>query len=263
MKKFLLSIAALLLIFYTVKAEKPEKPKFSYNVNVDLTSAYLWRGFYDGGLSLQPSVNLNYGNFTVGAWGNLGSSDWKFNDDTYFFPELDIYLIYYIKQFKVSVTHLHYFDSKYFDFSNGVSLKHEGNTNQTEVMLSYTVSDNIPLSLSWATQLWGGDGYYADSTATTLKRAYSSYLEVAYNFRLPYEINLTTVAGFSPWRGLYTEYEGNFAFNNLSFYAEREFSIEERASIAVFAQEMTNFYNISGDKLKEKLKWAVGISFRL
>lgn len=237
-----------------------EKPSFEYSVGAELTSAYLWRGFNYGGISLQPCAEISYAGFTLGAWGNIGVSDWQFNTESYFSPELDVYLSYSVGGFTASITHLHYFDgSNYFDFSNSNTSEGDGNTNQTEAMLSYTISDGVPLTIAWYTQLWGTDGYYANGDSANLKRAYSSYIELSYDFSLPWDINMKAIAGFSPWRSLYSHYQSNFAFNNISVRLEREFEIGDVCTLSAFAQPMFNLYDAKNFAYNTNFMWAVGM----
>lgn len=56
--------------------------------------------------------------------------------------------------------------------------------------MSYRVSDKIPLSLLVAFRTFGRDGYYeaigreGDKAKMELKRAYSTYIQLAYDFDL-------------------------------------------------------------------------------
>ena len=74
--------------------------EFAWNVSADLASSYLWRGQYLGGLSFQPEVSIGFEgehtSLSVGAWGNVGMSDWKFKknsanpaENSYFVPEAE------------------------------------------------------------------------------------------------------------------------------------------------------------------------------
>ena len=101
-KKVLVLVTALLAVVFSAKAEV----EFAYEAGADLVSAYIWRGMYNGGLSLQPEGLVGFDakdgaiQFRAGAWANIGASDWKFrkdgveipdvyNPNTYFVPEVD------------------------------------------------------------------------------------------------------------------------------------------------------------------------------
>ena len=106
MKKIGIVFLTLLMVTSTMNAEV----EFAYEAGAEVVSAYLWRGQYNGGLSLQPNVSIGFEgektSLSVGAWGNIGASDWKFvsklpktddyNPNTYFVPELDIYVMFNI-----------------------------------------------------------------------------------------------------------------------------------------------------------------------
>ena len=68
---------ALLLVAPQMKAVE-----FAYEAGAEVVSAYLWRGLYNGGLSLQPDLEIGYdgehSSLRVGVWGSVGASDWKF-----------------------------------------------------------------------------------------------------------------------------------------------------------------------------------------
>ena len=104
MKKVLVLAAAIMAVVLSAKAEV----EFAYEAGAELVSSYIWRGQYNGGLSFQPDLEIGYdGKHTslrIGAWANVGASDWKFqkgmatymdgdteiNPNTRFVPEVDI-----------------------------------------------------------------------------------------------------------------------------------------------------------------------------
>ena len=74
---------------------------FAYDAGADIVGAYLWRGQYLGGLSFQPNLAVGYdgekSSLRIGAWGNVGASDYMFRKDagdgkgfTRCVPEVDI-----------------------------------------------------------------------------------------------------------------------------------------------------------------------------
>ncbi len=269
-KKILVVLMCLAAMSATSDLRAESKHEFEYSVGAELTSAYLWRGARFAGLSFQPCAEMSYAGFTLGAWGNVGASDWKFTSDTYVVPELDVYLSYSIAGFTASLTHIYYFDSKYLNFNNAAD-----NWTQTEAMLSYTVSERIPLTLSWYTQVGGRDNLYdyvdaegneyvdtdgsgeiEDAEITDWKRAFSTYVELSYDFSLPWELNLNAAVGVSPWRSFYSDYENKFVVNNLTLRLEREWDMDDVCSLSAFVQPMYGFSN-SADF--SGFNWAVGM----
>lgn len=264
MKKTVLLLAACALSMMSVRGETT----FELEAGAEVVSDYLWRGQTCGGLSFQPDVTLkldgNFGRFDLDLWGNIGGVNSDEDDDfatskkfglgktAEFAPELDVTLSYSIKGFTVGLTHYHYFDRSWFDMDN--ELWAEGN--QLEGFLKYTISDDLPLSFGWYTILSGTDGKLDGSS---LKRAYSTYVEVGYDFSLPADQTLNITLGFSPWSSMYTGYDKNFAINNLSARLERERSLwNETATLTVFAQPMFNFYDASDFQYGKNFMWAIG-----
>lgn len=253
----------LVAIISATSLAKAEKPSFEYSVGAELVSDYVWRGLYNGGLSLQPCVEIGGAGITFGLWGNVGFSDWAFNfnnpienEQSYFSPELDLYLSYEISGFSVMATYYHYFNTNFFNLQNDMGW----DANQLELTASYTVSENIPLTVSWNTVVAGTDGYYtnkagqytepesdAATDSLTLKRAFSSYLEISYMFELPWELSLTATAGISPWRSMYADYTQKFTFNNLNLRLEREFDLNV-CTLSAFVQPSINFISIGENK---------------
>ena len=63
-------------------AEEVETPKeekkeigLSLEVGADLVSSYLWRGMNLGGISIQPSVTLDWKGLYVSGWPNIGADN--------------------------------------------------------------------------------------------------------------------------------------------------------------------------------------------
>ena len=50
----------------------------------DLVSSYIWRGFYNAGASIQPTLGMKAGGFALTAWGSVdfASSSYKEADLT-------------------------------------------------------------------------------------------------------------------------------------------------------------------------------------
>ena len=104
MKKISVLVAAMFAVVMSAKAEV----EFAYEAGAELVSSYIWRGMYNGGLSLQPEGLVGFNaldeaiQFRGGVWANVGASDWKFkkgeiqlddyNPNTYFVPEVDLSL---------------------------------------------------------------------------------------------------------------------------------------------------------------------------
>lgn len=264
MKKIYALVVAGLLSVTAATAQV----EFTWGVSADVVSAYLWRGQYLGGLSFQPDVNIGFEaehcSLSVGAWGNVGLSDWKFmrnnpNEalNTYFVPELDLYLDFGFYGVHVGATHYYYFgQTKFFNGFN----KPETGGSQTEVMLGYHFADELDFGLyiNAYTYILGDDGEYTRTLLTTdevYKRYFSTYVELGYEIELPADFTLTPVLGtvINPyscyadgptWSDL-----KHLGFTNLSLRLDKTWELGEHTSIGVFALGSVNFNDINKDNL--------------
>lgn len=245
MKKLFVVLIACLMGITSVKADKVG---FTYTAGADLVSTYLWRGLNIGGLSLQPELAVGYGGLSLDVWGNIGSDDWVHWGLN---PEIDVTLEFSRWGLTLGITHLFYFDgSGYFNFKE---IDPELNSTQTEVHAGFDLSElceKAPLHIDWYTQILGGDGYMKDGQ---MKRAYSTYFEVGWNQSLPLDFSLDVTVGMTPWKSLYTFYDGNFAVNNVSLKLNKAFNVKDIVEFDIFAQGMVNTYNIDKSNLIVKI----------
>ena len=274
-----------------------QKVGFTYGVGADLVSNYIWRGLYVGGLGVQADVNVGYGGLYLDMWWNLSSNDWAFDTKPAnarikgFNPEVDMTIGFSRWGLTVMFMHMYYFDnyinadgsvgnhSRYFDFSN--QRQGAGGITQ-EWRIKYRVSDQLPISILWCTRTWGRDGYlwkdgqyvsnnefYAmtpeEQADVTLKRAYSSYLELGYDFYLPHNLCLEARVGMTPWRSMYTGFQGDFAVNNVSAKLNWHKDISEHCMMTAFANLMLNPYDIAKGYYinAQPFLWNVGCGFYL
>ena len=240
--------------------EHPKHIGFTYSAGFNVVSGYLWRGFQVGGLSFQPAVSVGYGGLSVGLWWNLGAKDNTFRG---FFPEMDTYISFSRWGLLLKVTHMHYFNgSRFFDFRQK-DIYGGGNSNNTELTIGYRVSDKLPLSIEWNTHIGSEDGYVVDQTdnfvkrqldptdnaqGLRVKRAFSTYIQIGYDFTLPYQIELPVKLGMTPWRSRYTHYEGSFAVCMISLGLRRDFDLNI-CKLNVFGTVTLNPNRINQDNL--------------
>lgn len=241
----------------TVPAKKkwlddyPKHVGFTWDAQVKVVANYLWRGVYVGGLALQPSAQVGYGGLYLDMWWNIGSYDWTFKHNPAnarvkgFNPEVDLTIGFSRWGLNVRYMHMYYFDtymdggnSRFFDFSN----PEKGGITQ-EWDISYRVSDRLPLSILIATRTWGRDGYTNDNGER--KRAYSTYIELGYDFSLPWQLMLEARLGMTPNKSIYTNYQTDFAVVNVSAKLSRSWQVSQHCDMNVFAQMMINPYDVS------------------
>lgn len=223
----------------------PKKIGLTYGADVNVVGNYIWRGLYVGGLSVQGSANVGYGGLFVDVWCNAGATNWAFGG---FNPEVDVSVGFSRWGFKLFVIHMCYFDGTgFFDFKNAAPGQ-AGNT--TELRAGYKVSSKLPLSILWCTRFTSRDGYIAEDG--TLQRAWSSYLELGYDFALPYDMTLMARVGMTPWKSLYTGYEGDFALNNIALTLRKDWSLSAHCGLHLSADIMLNPWRIT----RENIRWS-------
>jgi len=230
---------------------------FAYEAGAEIVSAYLWRGMYNGGLSFQPTATVGFEHekvsFQVGVWGSIGASDWKFQEETYFVPELDVVATLDFFGVHAGFTHYYYFyGSDFFcwkKIENWTDANWDKNTSSTELTLGYNFNLVLPeehnLYVNWNTMVAGCDFMIADNGET--KQNYSSYLELGYDYTFT-NIDLTLGAqiGMVPWS---SAYYGNdkFAVTNLALKLDKAWEVGP-VELDLFAQGMMNPYLLSEDK---------------
>lgn len=267
-------VGVLLLGFVCCSSVKAaEMSKFSWSVNATMTSNYIWRGLYCGGPSLQLDATVDYAGFFANMWWNVGTKDWTFSA---FNPELDLSIGFSRWGLSVYYIHCFYFDtyqdgtpSKLFDFNN---CPQGGATGEWRV--AYRVSDKLPLSCLVGVRTFSRDGYMVDGE---LKRAYSTYIELGYDFALGENWQLDARVGVTPAKSLYTGFKGDFAVTmiGLKLHKTWAFGKQDEASkglkVKAFANVMLQPWQLTKDNLirpiseagEQKLNFAVGCSVSL
>ena len=212
----------------------PKHIGLTWGVEAQVVGNYLWRGLYVGGLGLQANANVGYGGAFVEAWANVGADSWHFQRLN---PELDISIGFQRWGLKLVCIHMFYFD---------------GIENMTsEMRLGYKVSSKLPLSFMWCTRFWGKDSYTLDDGVA--RRAYSTYIELGYDFSLPWQLTLQTRLGVTPWKSMYTGFKGNFAVVNIDLVLRREWKLTDYCRLQTHAQLMFRPWQVD----KNNIKWDV------
>lgn len=275
-------VICLLQLPFLAKAENDSK--FSWSASATMTSNYIWRGLYCGGPSVQLDATVDYAGFYANMWWNIGTTDWTFTE---FNPEVDLQIGFSRWGLNINYLHCFYFDrysdgspTRFFDFKNH---PRGGGGTTGEWRVSYRVSDQIPLSILVACRTFSRDGYYvsiADGgyvdvsnmpvlTGVALKRAYSTYIELGYDFDLTQNWLLAARVGVTPWRSLYTGFQGNFAVTMTQLKLTKTWEIRREArgaNVTAFANLMLQPWQVTKENLirpiaeagDQKLNMAVG-----
>ena len=192
--------------------------KVEVELGADFVSSYIWRGQESGGVSIQPSLSVNYKGFSLGVWGSVGFDK---KDD----KEIDLILGYSHQGFSVSITDYWYaYDgqkNKFFEFD-----AHQTN-HQFEAQIGY---DFDFLAVNWYTIFAGADGVKPNG-----KRAYSSYIQLSAPFKLG-DIDWITEVGATPWATDAYEDVSGFAMCDISLGASKELKITSTFSLPIFAK---------------------------
>lgn len=178
-----------------------EEDGWSLTLGMDAVSGYWWQGLKLADASVQPSASFDYvkgdWGLSLGAWGSKSLSSPHYD-------ELDLSAGITWKQFGLTLT-------DYFDFSYNLFPYNEGHS--LDVGMTYTVSEALPLTLSWNGLVLGNR--YGDDIPM--------YIQLAYDFSI-WEIDMNVVAGGVPMK---SEYYGTEQadFVNLGVMAGHEFDL--------------------------------------
>ena len=191
-----------------------------------VVSSYIWRGQDLGGVSLQPTLGVEYKGLSLTAWGSVGMTN---PADT---KEFDITLAYSLGGLNIGVTD-YWFNQNGLDPQNRYFKYDAHGTNHVfEATVGY---DFGPASVQWYTNFTGNDGVNKDG-----KRAYSSYVEVNVPFKLS-SIDWTATAGAVPFATtFYNGWTSGFAVTNLALKATKDVKVTDTFSLPLFGQVVAN-----------------------
>ena len=275
-KKLILLALALVCasaFVYKAYAKNVDTPSreigLSVEVGADVVSSYPWRGQNLGGLAIQPSITLDWKGLYVSGWGNIGADNWTFENLN---PELDITIGYDNYGLQLDLTHLYYFGGESYFPKGGFKAQEIESSSTMEAHAGFHLGDlveSVPLAIDWYTTIYGADCYLNE--AGEWQRAWSTYIQVGYTFNLPLGVDLTTNVGFTPWRGMYSNYDEvwknakTVAINNLHLRAERYFELKG-IELGVWGECMLNCYGLDKtnlttaleNKFDQRFNWGVG-----
>ena len=202
MKKNLKKWVLLLMAAIALPVTSMAQDKVELSGNIDVVSAYLWRGQKLGNASLQTTAAVAYKGFSFTAWSTIAFDG---NDG----DEIDFTLAYENNNFSVSLT----------DFW----MSEIGNEHTLEAQLGY---DFGVVGVNWYTNVYGDD------------KEYASYFTLTAPFSL-IGLDWEAEVGATPWG---TEYYGTDKFSvcDLSLGASKEINIGKSFSTTLFAKASYN-----------------------
>lgn len=160
----------------------------------DIVSSYDWRGVRVTGAAFQPSLSLEVAGFSATAWGSV--------DFAGTYREADLTLAYSIGPVSICVTDYYWTgheNDSYFAFG-------KDSPHRLEVGASWMICKKVPITLSWYTMVLGPADVNIDG-----KRAYSSYVEIAYPFSVR-TVDMIAGVGAVPWNSHATYGTGDRGF---------------------------------------------------
>ena len=203
----IIGLVTLLSVSTTLSAQD----KVEANLGLDLVNQYIWRGQDLGNVSLQPTLGASWKGLSLSAWGSVGFD----KDDT---KELDLALSYSTKGFTVGLTDYWFSKGSYFQYKSGKT---------THIWEGFVGYDFKYFSATWYTNFAGDDG-----KNNSLKRAYSSYIELVAPFSLA-GLDWEGSVGIVPWATT-TYGTTGFACTNVGLKATKDFVIKEKYHLPVF-----------------------------
>ncbi len=199
--------------------------KAQFSVGADVVSRYIWRGVYYGNSPMvQPTVEYEAGNFTVGAWGSFAFAQGFDGEDAY--NEADLYASYAFDfGLNVGLSDYYYPGSKWGEFGD------KSSSHAFELNLGYDIKD---LSISANYMLNNSsEGAGAEDGIT--------YFELGYAFS---DMVSLAVGGGDGWvtkaDEITGEYSDNFQVTNVCLTVTKEIALSEKFSLPVFSQLILN-----------------------
>lgn len=216
------TISAVAFFILAFTGSVVAQSKINVDLSGDFVSSYVWRGIYQAGTSIQPSLSASAGGFSVGAWG---STDIAGNGK----KEVDFAVGYSASNFNVAVTDYWYDGEGTYNYFGG-----DGKSAHAfEAGLSYTLSEKFPLTVAWNTFFAGKYDKDADGDHT-----YSTYVEASYPFSVS-NVDLSVAVGITPWKSAIYQTSG-FDVTNVTIGASKEIKLSNSFSLPLFANVIFN-----------------------
>lgn len=195
--------------------------KVQVYMKTDLTSAYLWRGGKDAGVSLQPVLGVKWKGLDLYFWGNEQLCPDK--DPAKATHEVDLILKYsFAKHWMVG------FKDVYVS-SRGKGIFSFGHIDHAANGLDFVAAYSCKwLTVDWSTTIAGYDGYDRHG-----KRAYGSYISFTAPFKFQH-IDWAACVGIVPYYcSRYDDDSSGFHVNEISLRASHDFNLNRRGNMSL------------------------------
>lgn len=204
----------------------------NFTVKGDLVSSYVWRGMYQTGVSIQPTLGFQIKDFAIVAWGST-DFDGVSSSAGEAAKEFDLTVSYTIPKIglAISIADLWWAGQgakDYFDY------KSNSTAHYFEAGLCYTLPfTKFPLSIAWNTMFAGADKDIEGN------QNYSSYIELNYPFSVK-KVDLNVTCGVVPYNAINQYGNANFAVTNVALKGTYNIKCSESFSIPIFSQVICN-----------------------
>lgn len=228
LKKGLKTMAVMLVCFLAATQTRAQEVM----IQGDLVSSYVWRGIYQTGVSIQPTIGLGVKNFSLTAWGSTDFDGTSASRGAAA-KEIDLTAAYTFgtSGLTLSVADLWWAGQgayRFFHFNS-----HETN-HHFEAGLAYTIqSEKFPFSVAWYTMFAGMDKNAAG------KQNYSSYVEMNYPFSVK-AVDLNLTCGIVPYGAVNQYGNERFAITNLALKGTTAIQVTDSFSLPIFVQAICN-----------------------
>ena len=211
--------------------EEADDKKLSFTVQGDFVSSYVWRGMYQTGASVQPTLGLSVAGFSFTVWGST-DFDGDHSSEGGASKEIDLVAAYALGKSGVTIGISDYWSpgqgaNNYFNLKNNET----AHVFEANVMYDFPF-EKFPLSVSWNTNFAGSD------LNEEGKRDYSSYVELNYPFSVR-KVELNATCGFVPYQAVAYDTNG-FAVTNVALTGSYPIRITDSFTLPIFAQAVWN-----------------------
>lgn len=179
----------MLFLFNVMPIHAQDSGINHFNLDLRLKNMHLWQGsVVTPGAMMATSMEYITSDqkLIVGVWGGAGF------DGSY--KEFSYYTTYrFTENFQTQlISH-----NNYSQIENPRIFSYDKYTspNFLDFVLSYTVSQRLPLSMLWSTILFGQGGDYVSDTDGTVTDSYSNYVELNYLFMADRQTQIKAFVG--------------------------------------------------------------------
>ena len=116
-----------------------KESKVDFKVSADVVSSYIWRGAYNAGASIQPTLGMSVGNFSLTVWGSKEISDLH--------KEIDITAAYSFGCVSVFVADYWWEGDKFWEKEDNTSAKYFNLDN-------HDTKHRLEAGISWTVCAW-------------------------------------------------------------------------------------------------------------